>query len=298
MAEDSRDDHWKKGKRPPRVVWMNDRDGNYVLQKFNDERATSFSVPERYKGRRVTRIGARAFANCAWLEEVTLPETTRSIEREAFVGCKSLRSMTLGDKERLIGEFAFADCESLEEIVLPDSLRVIERGMFSDCKMLRSITLGSGTRKIDKLAFSGCKALRDVTLPDSASDEMLSVFQGKKLRLTPTASPRLRFVDGVVFSSDGKTLLSCPSDKSGEYVVPESVEVIENYAFSGCNLLTSVTLPAGLQTIDNNAFSDCGADLTLYAPAGSVAEEYALRNGLRFEAVDAETGTSDADDGE
>ena len=344
MTEDSRGDNWKKGKRPPRVVWMNDRDGNYVLQKFNDERATSFSVPERYEGRRVTRIGARAFANCGRLREVTLPETMRVIEKEAFWGCESLRSITFGGKELQIGAGAFAECESLAKITLPETLRVVEEKTFWECKSLRSATFGSQLREISWDAFYLCSSLTSATLPDSAPDKIRRVFQGKKLRLTPTASPRLRLIDDVLFTADGKTLLSCPRDKSGEYVVPDGVEVIGDSAFDGCTSLTSVTLPAGLQTIDgvafygcdlltsvtfpvglqtigshaffrcqlltsvtlpaglqtlgNEAFSYCGADLTLYAPAGSVAEEYARKNGLRFEAVDAETGTSDADDGE
>ncbi len=219
-AENSRGDNWKIEKRRSRIVWMNDRDGNFVLKEFNDIKATSFNVPERYEGRRVTRIGARAFANCGRLRKITLPETLRVIEKEAFWGCKSLRSITFGGKELQIGAGAFAECESLAKIALPETLQVVEEKAFLRCESLRSATFGSQLREIGAGAFGYCASLMSVTFPD------------------------------------------------------------------------------GLQTLGEDAFSDCGAELTLYAQAGSVAEEYARENGLRFEAVDAETATDDAGDGE
>ena len=81
----------------------------------------------------------------------------------------------------------------------------------------------------------------------------------RRIAPPPTdASPRLR-LDGVLFSADGKTLLSCPRDKTGEYVVPEGVEHIADYAFYKCEALLAVTFPEGLRTIGQEAFEGCQA---------------------------------------
>ncbi|MBQ9126707.1 MAG: leucine-rich repeat protein, partial [Thermoguttaceae bacterium] len=56
------------------------------------------------------------------------------------------------------------------------------------------------------------------------------------------------------------------------------------HAFANCDALKSVAIPASVREIGDEAFADCASDLTLYGAAGSVAEEYARENNLRFEA--------------
>ena len=47
---------------------------------------------------------------------------------------------------------------------------------------------------------------------------------------------------GVKYSDDGKTLIKCPKDIEGEYVIPEGVTKIGEGAFSFCTLITSVII--------------------------------------------------------
>ncbi len=47
------------------------------------------------EGSKLATIGGSAFANCAYLKEVALPETVTSVGASAFAGCKSLESLTL-----------------------------------------------------------------------------------------------------------------------------------------------------------------------------------------------------------
>lgn len=48
---------------------------------------------------------------------------------------------------------------------------------------------------------------------------------------------------GAEFSDDRKTLVKCPKEIQGEYVVPEGVVDIEVYAFHECKDLTSIRIP-------------------------------------------------------
>ena len=64
--------------------------------------------------------------------------------------------------------------------------------------------------------------------------------------------------NGVEFvvSLDGKMLLSCPKNIDF-FEIPESIELIADYAFSGCNRLKNVIIPEHVKGIGFQAFSDC-----------------------------------------
>ena len=62
---------------------------------------------------------------------------------------------------------------------------------------------------------------------------------------------------GVEYSDDKKTLVRCPEDFEGEYIIPEGVVCIGNNAFAGCSKLTSITIPESTTTIEWGAFGAC-----------------------------------------
>ncbi len=47
---------------------------------------------------------------------------------------------------------------------------------------------------------------------------------------------------GVKFSNNRKTLVRCPADYKGEYIIPDGVTRIEEEAFYECYTLTSVVI--------------------------------------------------------
>lgn len=73
----------------------------------------------------------------------------------------------------------------------------------------------------------------------------------------PEGHPVYRAVDGVLFSSDGKTLLAYPNGrKDTHYDVPKGVEAIAAQAFRS-EYLQTVSLPIGLRSVGDYAFSGC-----------------------------------------
>ena len=62
---------------------------------------------------------------------------------------------------------------------------------------------------------------------------------------------------GVEFSDDRRTLVRCPKDFKGEYIVPYEVTTIGARAFSDCENITSVVILHGVTEIDIYAFKDC-----------------------------------------
>lgn len=73
----------------------------------------------------ITAIGENAFADCANLQTVQLPDSMSEIAWGAFSGCGALETVTLPQKLQKLGKFAFWNCSKLREIVLPERLKKI-----------------------------------------------------------------------------------------------------------------------------------------------------------------------------
>ncbi len=107
----------------------------------------------------------------------------------------------------------------IEEFVVPDSVEIILDG-FENCANIKKIHFGSGVEGIaigtadteTIVGFSGCISL-----------ESVSVAKDNKYYTS---------ADGILFSKDMKRLYLYPANKAGErYIVPESVEIINDFAF-------------------------------------------------------------------
>ena len=66
----------------------------------------------------ITTIGERAFAGCAQMEELTIPESVTRIGAGAFEGLIGLKKLTILCDPALIPEGSFMDCPSLTEVRL------------------------------------------------------------------------------------------------------------------------------------------------------------------------------------
>lgn len=66
----------------------------------------------------------------------------------------------------------------------------------------------------------------------------------------------LKEIDGAIYTSDMKMLVSC-YDKFEHFIVPDEVEVIDAHAFDNHEMLKSVVIPGSVKRIKENAFEDC-----------------------------------------
>ena len=100
----------------------------------------------------VTTIGARAFANCAQLETLTLPDSLTTIGEGALDGLTGLKKLVIKCDPSLIPAGAFANMPNLSEVTVESG--AIPAHMFEGSGVT-ALTLGAGVTEIGEKAFAG-----------------------------------------------------------------------------------------------------------------------------------------------
>jgi len=216
-------------------------EGSIIIGGPNFSSLTSVTIPNS-----VTNIGKFAFDECSGLVSVTIPNSVTNIGMHAFSCCTGLTSVTIPGSVTKIGEYAFSSCTSLTSVTIPGSVTNIGKGMFSGCTSLTSLTIPSSVTSICLSAFDGCTSLSSIIV-DATNFAYSSA-------------------DGVLFDKSQATIIKYPLGNSADYVIPNSVTDIGNYAFSGCTGLTRVTIPNSVTSIGMYAFSDCSGLTSVTIP--------------------------------
>jgi len=149
----------------------------------------------------------------------------------------SSKTVTIPNEVTSIEAGAFWGNKSITSITLPDSVTSIGGLAFANCYKLSSITIGRGVTNIGDDAFYSCKSLNAINVDP---------------RNTKFTSD-----NGVLYSKDKTTLIACPANKKGVFVIPNGVLEIWYYAFNYCSGLTEIIIPNGFQFINNHAFIYC-----------------------------------------
>ncbi len=93
----------------------------------------------------------KAFYKNAYVTEVTIPASVKTIGQSAFEGCSALRTVTFteGSDLSVIEAAAFKDCSSLRTIVLPNKLTRIESQAFEATKITTVVVDNDGKETDD-----------------------------------------------------------------------------------------------------------------------------------------------------
>lgn len=213
------------------------------------------------------------------LESITFGSGIKKIQ--GGFGCKKLKTINLPEGLELVGPNAFKGSRSLESVVIPSSVKIISTSAFEGCTNLKEVYNIPENAKVYNKAFDGSEFLKN------------------RLAQCPESS----FVRLGASIIDG-------SKCTGDVVIPEGVEVINEYAFAGnrnewghtddCDEndnITSVTIPSTVTEIDKCAFSHCDRLKTVTINGSPTVYEYAFSTCLRLETVNC-TGTPKVGGGE
>ena len=99
------------------------RDGAAVITGYRASLLPKADIPSVIRGIPVKKIGARAFLQCDFIEEVFVSDGIEAIDANAFSSCNRLTKIHMADSVTSIGRNVFFECENLYDVKLSALLR-------------------------------------------------------------------------------------------------------------------------------------------------------------------------------
>ena len=168
--------------------------------------------------------------------------------RDAYVGNIVIPDTIVSNNRKYVvnalDKNAFYGCTELLSVVLPAQLTAIGEYCFEDCSSLTSLTIPAPVKSIGPGAFAGCRSLADIQVDEK--NEKYSAH------------------DGMLFSSEGKTLNCYPSAKGVVNNLPDSLTIIGDGSFAG-TAITRLILPESVMRFGSACFNGC-EELTMIVP--------------------------------
>ena len=227
----------------------------------------------------LTGIVQGAFSHCHHITGIDIPATVATIGEAAFAYCTSLDSIhidshnavyasplgsnaiinttdstlvagcrhsTIPSMVRNICSYAFQGIKGLRFITLPDSLKAIGNYAFAECDSLTAIHIPASVRQIGWYCFSHCPQLTSLTIAEENA-----VYDSRE------------GCNAVILTSRDMLQQACPAT-----VIPESVRIIGQLAFTCITCFDRIALPAALSEIHDFAFEGCTGLQSIHIPAG------------------------------
>lgn len=248
-------------------------------------------------------IGDKAFANSP-VKEANLPSTLRDISSTAFTGyssyCPFVNDIQPENHIRYIGKVAYQCVDrDLEEYTIKDGTVTLADELFESSQgnafhipasveqigsrvfagtQIKTLPEMPGLKRIGDEAFYQCKNLKKVTIPETVEYIGGGAFYGcsniwsltynainaECERLMESNIPLEKIVIGDKVRRLPRGIFS--GREFTEVALPSCLERIDDYAFSGCENLTTINLSDSIRYIGDNAFYGCSSLKNIHWP--------------------------------
>ncbi|MBN2653196.1 MAG: leucine-rich repeat protein [Spirochaetales bacterium] len=250
------------------ITWPNDMiiDGDYIykanyetktfsIAAANKEISGDITIPNEFKGWKVTSIENRSFQDCDKITSVIISENISSIGYETFRNCSILKKMIIKGEISKIYERTFS--YATEEIEL---------------KSINPPIISSDT-------LPAFYRIKQIIVPDGYSQvyQEAPLWSEYKTKIKEASWPNYEEIDGdFKFTADFFTktwsIAAANKDIIGVVIIPETfmgwnVTKITSYGFSSCNKITQIELASTITKIGDGSFCDCTSLETLIVPA-------------------------------
>lgn len=236
--------------------------GPYLVREFDLKNTFYRDENDVIDLNNVYTISAYAFNGCKSLKvkNTNALLNYRSISKNAFAG-SGLMAQPFVNGVKMAGNIVIAIDETADEVVIPDENR--NRVIF-----LYDIPLYKIKKMVIHSEHTLSRICRESGLPqDVVLKTAERVIPGDIVVLAHKSSgssyihhfsiesPDYKEVDGIIYTSDMQSLVSCSID-ADNVTIPEGVTQIAYHAFSRSHL-KSVRLPDSLNNIQRGAFEGC-----------------------------------------
>lgn len=267
----------------------------------------------------LVKIGEECFAQTYEIASFAIPNSVKEMGKDCFYE-SGIRSVTIGTGLEAIPSGCF-DSTRITSITIPGNVKTIGEGAFAYTP-LANLVLEEGVKAIDYFAFART-SLKTLDMPNSLESigdnafsgtgiTALNIKDGLKtlgknaftgadssgsmtvtLKTVTVSSGNQNFAasDGILFSKDMKTLYGAttsagvPDGTSYTVTIPNGVEIIADWAFSGCNNFKTISMPATVTEIGMGAFYHCSFKAIEIPAACKTIGEGAFNNNFSLEDV-------------
>ena len=245
-----------------------------------------------FTGNNLTSIGQSAFRECKALTELNLTGDNLTIGSYAFYYDTRLKSVTLSGVKSISND-TFRNCTALETIILPENLENIGNYAFQYCSKLTSVDIPNNVTKLSDNTFANCSSLKNVSIGSScASISSTAFLNSNAIEKITVAEDNANYssVDGALLNKEKTSIVLYPKSKSGEFVIPDTVTSIADYAFDNAPNLTKVTIGESVKSVGKGAFRNCNSLKTvIFKDSNNVSKsigDYAFYNCPALSEVD------------
>lgn len=202
----------------------------------------------------ITAIADGAFMAGLDVEEVVLPETIKSIGEGAF-RYGGFKYITIPEGITEIKSSTFESCENLEIVRLPESVKTISDYAFMNCGKLDNISLPEDLESIGGGAFHAT-AIKRIDIPPNlktmGNTELFAFDRCEELEnISVDKENPIYYSENncLIEKERQKLILGCKNS-----IIPDGVKVIGERAFAKAPI-AEIVIPQSVETIEESAFS-------------------------------------------
>lgn len=239
----------------------------YDYEIFEDElicyngKSKQVRIPEG-----ITIIGASAFWNNTFVEEIILPKSLKRLGGDSFYYCTNLKKVNIPKEVWIMGDNPFAGCPKLE-IINESPYFVLDNGVlynkdkttlihYTMSKKNKKFIIPNGVTCLGKHSFFACDNLEKIIIPPSVRYFRNNPFSGCTKLNVDNQSAFYHFEKGVIYNKFKSTIIGCLNNsKIDRLVIPETVTLISRNSFWNCQDIKSIVITKNVNRIGYNPFA-------------------------------------------
>ena len=219
----------------------------------------------------VTSIGVSAFYGCSGLTSITIPNNVTSIERYAFGDCTGLQEVHSQIQQPFaISENVFSTYDATT-LYVPAGTKAKYQATEGWKNFANIVEEGGETTKnitfadaeVKRLCVQNWDTNGDGELSEDEAAAVTDLGEVFKNNKTIKTFNELQYFTGL--TAIGEDAIS-GCDYLTSITIPNNVTSIGNYAFYRCTGLTSITIPNFVTSIGNGAFEFCSGLTSITIP--------------------------------